>query len=241
MDFWEANTFVASLKKAYLQHCEQKVTMKPFSLIWMLQTLQWSRKKLSFIYYKNDENTKLVPKRKGRYEVTPLYVLYKDESYYLIAFDDVSQRIKNYRLDRMKKTQVSSKEATETEDTKSFDIEKYQRGTFLMYPGSSVKVTLKVQENAMNAVADAFDKNNVIIIDISEGAATIFTEVKESPTFYSWSSQFNGDITLEGPEDTQQRYVKYLEGLLTGMQFNPWQPCLHAFSLMAAILTGNSH
>ena len=171
-------------------------------------------RKLSFIYYKNDEKMKLIPKRRERYEVTPLYVLYKDESYYLIAFDDKAQHIKNYRLDRMKKVQVSSKEATETEDTKNFDIEKYQRGTFLMYPGKAVKVTMKVRENAMNAVADAFDKDKVTITDISDGTATIFTEVKESPTFYGWLSQFNGDITLEGPEDTRQRYVGYLQGLL---------------------------
>ena len=176
------------------------------------------KKKLSFIYCKNDENMKLVPKRKGRYEVSPLYVLYKDESYYLIAFDDVAQQIKNYRLDRMKKVQVSSKEAIETEETKNFDIEKYQRGTFLMYPGRPVKVTLKVRENAMNAVVDAFDKDKITKTDYTEGVSTIVTEVKASPTFFGWLSQFNGDITLEGPEDTRQRYVEYLEKLLEGYE-----------------------
>lgn len=174
------------------------------------------KKKLSFVYCKNNEKMELVTKRQGRYVVSPVYVLYKDESYYLIALDDNSGTLKNYRLDRMKKIQVTTEDIYETEETKNFDIEKHQRGTFLMYPGHSVKVTLKVRKNAMNAVADAFDKNNVTITDPSDETATIYTEVKESPTFYGWLSQFDGAITLEGPKETRERYVEYLKGLLKG-------------------------
>ena len=61
--------------------------------------------KISFKYLKSTINdiSKQIERRKGsRYVVSPFKLLINDGNYYLLAFDDDSQQMRTYRVDRMK-------------------------------------------------------------------------------------------------------------------------------------------
>ena len=52
-------------------------------------------------------NKKLVPRSEGLYEVSPWALSWDDENYYLVGFDSTSGTIKHYRVDKMRKINVT--------------------------------------------------------------------------------------------------------------------------------------
>mgnify|MGYP002712796466 FL=1 len=58
--------------------------------------------KIQFKYYKWDINKKLIPRHNDEFfEVSPWALTWDDENYYLIAYDEWDQKIKNYRVDKI--------------------------------------------------------------------------------------------------------------------------------------------
>ncbi len=67
-----------------------------------------AKKKVRFRYFKYDNRKKRVLQRDGRfYEETPLHLVYMDDCYYLVAWNDKHESTTNYRVDRMLNIDVS--------------------------------------------------------------------------------------------------------------------------------------
>ena len=189
------------------------------SVVQSLDTVQRAidqKKQITFTYRKYNEELRLVSERDGedvkKYSVSPLHLLYKDEFYYLIAIDDNDEgkKIKNYRLDRMKKIENTDLDATETEETKRFSIQDYQKGMFFMFGGTKVLAKMKVCANVMSSVVDIFGKENIILEESGDGWSIIAVDARLSPTFYSWLAQFKDTITLLGPDSAKSGYTGFL-------------------------------
>jgi len=59
--------------------------------------------KINFVYCEWNINKELQPKHDGKiYTATPFMLQWDDENYYLIAFDEEAERIKHFRVDKMK-------------------------------------------------------------------------------------------------------------------------------------------
>ena len=61
--------------------------------------------KISFKYLKytiQDKNTQVERHRGATYKVSPYKLLINEGNYYLLAYDDKSQDMRTYRIDRMK-------------------------------------------------------------------------------------------------------------------------------------------
>ena len=56
-------------------------------------------KKIRFKYYKWDINKKLVPRHGGVwFVVSPWVLMWDDENYYMVAYDDWDHKLKHYRV-----------------------------------------------------------------------------------------------------------------------------------------------
>lgn len=67
---------------------------------------------ITFTYLKWNSKKELEPRRDGkRYEVSPWALTWKDENYYLIAYDDRQESIKHFRVDKMSRISELSKES----------------------------------------------------------------------------------------------------------------------------------
>lgn len=86
---------------------------------------------------------KLVSKKNGAvYMVSPWALTWDDANYYLIAYDEIEDVIKHYRVDKMQQVQIIKKERVGRERFRKFDLAEFAKKTFGMYGGQDVEVTL---------------------------------------------------------------------------------------------------
>lgn len=202
-------------------HVEGRIRNLNESVFYNLDAIQraiLAKRKVSFLYFKYDENKKPVLQHGGgRYTETPVQLVYIDDFYYLVTWNDKHEGFANYRVDRMRGIEVSTEPSTKNERIVEFDVAKYQQRVFGMFTGDAVRVTLAVNETVMSSVIDRFGKG-VLVTEAEGGVAKVVATVMEAPTFYGWLSQFDGEITLLAPESSREKYAAYLRKLLAGYE-----------------------
>lgn len=198
-------------------HVEGRIKTQNESVFYNLDAIQraiTAKKKVEFQYFKHDENKNRVLQRNGeKYRETPVQLMYMDDCYYLIVWNDKHEGFANYRVDRMLHISVSSEEATRNEKIATFDVAKYQQRVFGMFNGDPVAVSLRVKSPAMNAVMDRFGKD-VVCTPAGEGECLVNATVMEAPTFYGWLAQFGTDVVIESPESLRKSYAAHLRKIL---------------------------
>lgn len=198
-------------------HVEGRIGTQNESVYYNVDAIQralTAKRKVEFRYFKLDERKRRVEQHNGMpYIETPVQLLYMDDVYYLVVWNDAHQGFANYRVDRMKNIEVSAEEATRNEEIATFDAAKYQQRVFGMFGGESVPVTLRVKAHVMSSVVDRFGAD-VKSVPLEEGVARVSAVVLEAPTFYGWLVQFGDDIVIEAPESLRNSYVAYLRDVV---------------------------
>ena len=168
--------------------------------------------KVSFSYFKYNAGKEAVLQHDGEpYVVTPVQLMYMDDFYYLIAFDDGHDDFTTYRLDRMRSIEVTDIEATTNSKISSFDVSKFQQRVFGMFSGEPVEVTLRVDASVMSAVVDRFGKDIESAASQDGSYAIVSAYVMKAPTFYGWLATFGTKIVIEQPESLRADYCAYLD------------------------------
>lgn len=198
-------------------HVEGRIRSQNESVFYNLDAIQraiTAKKKVEFQYFKHDEAKNRVLQHNGeKYCETPVQLVYMDDCYYLIAWNDKHAGFANYRVDRMLRINVSTQEATRNEQIATFDVAKYQQRVFGMFSGEAVQVTLTVKASAMSAVMDRFGKD-VASTPSGEGECRVSATVMEAPTFFGWLTQFGSDVVIEAPQSLRRSYADYLQAIL---------------------------
>ncbi len=173
-----------------------------------------AKRKLRFCYASYDCSKRIKLRHDGRvYEQTPVQLLYVDGFYYLICYSDKYDDFANYRVDRMCRIIITDTRATRNARIATFNAEEYERRVLGMFSGPSTRVSLVVEERAMNAVIDRFGKD-VQVEDRGDGMANVSVTVMETPVFYGWVAQFSGQITIDGPKTVREGFAEYLRDML---------------------------
>ena len=93
------------------------------------------------------------------YEVSPFALIWDDENYYLVAYDQNSETIKHYRVDKMEHVKLSQESRDGKEMFDEFDMALYSKSVFGMFGGELTEVTLRFENSMVGVVADRFGKN----------------------------------------------------------------------------------
>lgn len=180
-----------------------------------LQEVMAAGGKLSFSYFRYDIHKKKVATREGAtHVVTPINLTYSDGNYYLVAFSDADQEIRNYRVDRMERIELVDEPAERNEAISAYDPDEVGKCAFGMYHGQRVTVKLKATENVMNVIVDRFGRDVHAIALEDEGKARVTVTVKESPVFFGWLAQLGSEVEIESPEWLRERYVTFLKDIV---------------------------
>ena len=198
-------------------HVEGRIKTQNESVYYNLDAIQRAiaaKRKVEFLYFKHDQNKNRVMQHDGRvYCETPVQLVYMNDCYYLVTWNDKHAGFTNYRVDRMLRIEVSKEHATRNERIAEFDVAQYEQRTFDMFNGEAVSVTLVVKETAMSAVLDRFGKE-ITTTPVGTDAARIHVTVMQSPTFFGWLATFGNDVTIEAPATLKSAYCNYLKGIL---------------------------
>ena len=158
----------------------------------------------------------LIPKKNGAvYTVSPWSLTWDDANYYLIAYDEASDCMKHYRVDKMQRTRVIRQERVGKERFQDFDLVEFSKKTFSMYGGHDEEVTLQCGNELIGVILDRFG-TDIMIVPADEGQFRVRVLVAVSPQFFGWVTGIGVRLRIAGPERVQKEYKEYLEGIMEG-------------------------
>ena len=166
-------------------------------------------RKIKFKYYKWDIDKKLVERHGGSYfVVSPWALLWDDENYYMIAFDDWDNKIKHYRVDKMMYIEVGNDERAGKEEFKNFDMAKYSKATFGMYHGEKTKVCIKFANHMCGVFIDRLGKDT-LFRKIDENHSELIVDINVSPQFFGWIFSLGNDVEIVSPVEVVNELREY--------------------------------
>lgn len=145
----------------------------------------------------------IIYRKKGlNYLVSPYALIYSDDQYYLLGYDQFSRRFQHYRVDRMEgifyneKLKRQGKEAFE-----KIDMSAYDKYTFSMYGTGMRKLTI-VKMRFKNTLTDVvMDKFGYDINTVPDGEEYFTTSVPVvvSQQLYAWVFGLGPDAEIVAP------------------------------------------
>ena len=173
-------------------------------------------KKVRFRYFDYSPEKKKVYRNAGKfYSVSPYFMIWSEDYYYMVGFSDDDGEIRTYRIDRMNKTQKSEEDAVPRPE--GFDDTDYCRKVFDMYEGTEQEVVLECRNRVMKNIIDRFgvDVETWIVSDEKFRARAT---VSASRTFYAWVFGFLGDIQIVEPQEMKDEFLEICKGFLEGQK-----------------------
>jgi predicted DNA-binding transcriptional regulator YafY len=164
-----------------------------------------ANKQVRFHYYQWTVNKEMKLRKDGAwYAVSPWGLMWDDENYYLVAFDEKEQKIKHYRVDKMVGLQTLDEERVGSKEYKEFNLPKYTKSLFGMYGGEPTKVTLEGQNDYVGVVIDRFGKDIPITKKDNEHF-TVQVNVAVSRQFFGWVFAIGEGLKIIAPEGVVQQ------------------------------------
>ena len=171
-------------------------------------------RKISFQYSRWNVEKELELRRDGgRYRISPWALCWVEENYYLIGYDDRTNMIRHYRVDKLVGIE-EEEEAREGKDVFAhFSLADYTKKTFGMFGGTAVMMTLLFENQYAGVVIDRFGKD-ITIRKEDEDHFSIRTEIIPSDPFYGWLAGLGVGVRLISPESEARKYKDYLRDIL---------------------------
>lgn len=161
---------------------------------------------IRFKYFTINPDGEAELKRDGEfYYVSPWALLFNDENYYLIAYDDEDEKIKHFRVDKMMKMCLVDAEREGISEFKKFDVVRYAKSTFGMYSGELTKVKMEFANELAGVVTDKFGKD-VLMMRSGKNHFTVNEEVMVSNMFFGWVVGLGDGAKILGPKSVVDRF-----------------------------------
>ena len=168
-----------------------------------------SGKKLSFKYFDYNGEKKKILRHDGEpYTVSPCALIWDDEKYYLVAYDERDLIIKNFRVDKMQDVLSLDEPRARAEALERFNPADYSRKIFGMYGGREELVTLECREKLAGVVIDRFGTEPLFIK--TDFGFKVSLRVMVSPTFFSWVLSFGDDMRILAPATVRTELIEVL-------------------------------
>lgn len=174
-----------------------------------------SKKQITFNYYEWTVSygglSKVTerPRKNGElYRVSPWCMLWNDEKYYLVAYDAHSEKIKHYRVDKIKNVNVIDEKREGEKAFKGFDLPIYVKRNFGMFGGDELQeVTIRISNKLIGVVIDQFG-NDYQIIPYDDDYSDVTITVYVTQQFFGWLFGLGEEVGIIYPEDVVKQYRK---------------------------------
>lgn len=169
--------------------------------------------KVEFEYLVWGKDKKLVTKGDEKRLLSPWALIWQDQNYYLMAYDESARKMKHFRVDKMRHVSMTDLRREGRKDFESIDMSSYVEETFSMYGGRLETITLDLPEELIGIAYDRFGT------DVSQrpgkhGRVLVRTKCYVSALFYGWLSGLGGDVLLAGPDNVLDEYRNYLKSII---------------------------
>ena len=149
-----------------------------------------------------------------KYTVTPGYLVWMDQNYYLIGYYHATEEIRTYRIDRMNHLvpllRDSPKGLKQLREKNTGD---YSKQVFHMFEGNRVRIKLRLHISLLDAAIDRFGEDVLLIPDGTEHF-TLEEAVDVSRQFFGWLAGFGTKAEILSPPDIRQALCSFMENIL---------------------------
>lgn len=171
-------------------------------------------RKIRFQYFAWTPEKKMELRKDGSYyEVSPWFLTWEDENYYLIAYDEETGVMKHYRVDKMQNLEAGNGERKGREEADAFDIAAYSKKIFGMFAGREETVVLSCKEELTGVIIDRFGTEVALRREENE-RIRVRAEVAVSSQFFGWLAGLGSGIRIESPVEVKERYQEWLRKIL---------------------------
>ena len=172
------------------------------------------RNRMEFFYRKAGEEETESPAQAKFQRVSPYYLAFHVQDYYLIGATDKHDALTAYRVDRIRQARETQDKIRPREEIPelrgSFDLSRFLRRALSLYGGETVRLRLRCKKQVMGAVTRQFGGD--IPVRAAEGD-TVCTQFccEESVALYRWLMGHCDQIMVEEPPHVKEKLKQYLE------------------------------
>ena len=176
-----------------------------------------SNRKIKFRYSDWSVEKKEVARRNGGYyNVSPYSLVWDNQFYYLVAFDNDDRKIKHFRVDKIMYSSndfmILDEERDGIEEYSALDLSEYTSSHFGMFGGEPINVTFECENSMVGILLDRFGTDIVISKLDSEHFRTT-ANVTLSQQFFGWVSGLGKGIKITAPAKAVDFFRKESERL----------------------------
>ncbi len=170
-------------------------------------------RQISFDYMKWNEAKKMVRRKAVKYVVSPWALTWSDENYYLIAYDADENKIKHYRVDKLKNVEILKERRDGREQFKDFNLAKYLKMSFGMYGGEPTTVKIAFENEKAGVFIDRFGRDIYISPSDKAGWSETNVDVALSNQFLGWIFALGTGVRILGPESVVKKYKEEIKNM----------------------------
>ena len=168
------------------------------------------KSKISFQYSEYSLSKRLVARKDGKeYVYYPYALIWEDEYYYLVVYDERHESYVHFRTDKMKNINVLDEKAVAPKNP--LDIALYAKQIFSMFGGDVMPVRIEADNHLVGVFIDKFGRD-IIISPNSDKFQTV-VKVAISNAFISWLFQFGNHVQVIEPLDVVEKIKTHIEEL----------------------------
>lgn len=176
-------------------------------------------KQISFDYLEWNLKKELVPREGGKKIVSPWALIWRDENYYLAAYDEKDEILKHYRVDKMGSVEVLKEDRKGLEQFEKIDPAVYSNQTFGMFGGREEIVTLQFPNRLIGVVLDRFGKD-AEVRPMTDRVFRIRAKVNVSGQFFGWLAGIGREAVVISPAEVKEEYRNWLNSIVTTMKLS---------------------
>lgn len=163
-------------------------------------------RKISFKYFDYDVNKNKVLRHGGKsYTASAAALLWNDQNYYLMAYDEDDGVMKNFRVDKMQSVSLLDEPRCEAVSFTNFNPATYSQKLFGMYGGEEALVTLECREKLAGVIIDRFGMDVSMIK--SDFGFKVSVRVIVSPNFFAWVLSFGKEMRIVAPSEVRENFI----------------------------------
>ncbi len=168
-------------------------------------------KKVRFQYFQWNTKKEMELRKNGDwYEVSPWALMWEDENYYLVAFDQVAGKMRHYRVDKMLKMSCIDSDREGREIFEKSNVSEYTKKNFGMFAGEEETVKLEVHNGLVGVILDRFG-TDTMIIPADKEHFRVNVRVSVSNQFFGWLFGLGDGVKILGPENVKETMKKEIE------------------------------
>lgn len=174
-------------------------------------------KQIYFQYLDWNLKKQLVPRANAERMVSPWALIWREDNYYLAAYDSADKVMKHFRVDKMGKTVVLDQEREGIEQFSKVDPASYTNQTFGMYSGDEENVTLQFPNRLAGVVLDRFGRD-ADIRPMTDRIFRVRVKVAVSGQFFGWLAGIGREAVIVSPAAVREQYSQWLSDIVDTMK-----------------------